>query len=110
MFITAESGQIAMAGINKKDGEKKMIGNKYLWSVALSVFLLGLSLQNLSADTPKVKGKLKEVQAALARFKDPLKAVRAGYLSTVGCVIMAQGRHGHPLRQWPLDRTPAGPR
>ena len=71
-----------------------MIGNKFLWSVVGSVFLLGLSLQNLSAHMPKVEGKLKEVQDALAVFKDPLKAIRAGYLSSVGCVMMPKGAMG----------------
>ncbi len=72
-----------------------MIGKMRLWSVMLSVFLLGLSLQSLSAgEMPKVTGKLKEVQAALEQFKDPIKAVRAGYLSTVGCIVMPKGGMG----------------
>lgn len=71
-----------------------MIGNKFLWSVVGSVFLLGLSLQSVSADPPRVKGELKKVQAALAVFKDPLKAIKAGYLSTVACVSFPKGAMG----------------
>ena len=72
-----------------------MIRKIHFCSVIFFVFLLGISLQNLSAgEMPKVSGKLKELQAALEPFKDPIKAVRAGYLSTVGCIVMPKGGMG----------------
>ena len=72
-----------------------MIGKTHQWSVILAVFLLGISLQNLSAgEMPRVTGKLKEVQAALEKFKDPIYAIRSGYLSTVGCIMMPKGSMG----------------
>ena len=72
-----------------------MIGKASFWCGAVSILLMGLLTQSLTAgEMPKVSGQLKEVQAAMERYKDPINAIRDGYLSTVGCVMMPKGAMG----------------
>lgn len=59
------------------------------------VLLFGILAQGVSAgEMPSVSPEMKRVQTALARYKDPLKAIHDGYLSTVGCVMMPKGGMG----------------
>lgn len=50
---------------------------------------------------------LAEVREALARYSDPLVAIRDGYFSTVGCVVYPQGGMGvHFLNPALIGPTP----
>ena len=58
----------------------------------LAIVLLGstivthLPAQAPAAPSPAVTAQLDRVRAALEKYRDPIKAVHDGYLSTVGCV------------------------
>ncbi len=53
------------------------------------------------AGTPAVTPELEKVRAGLERYRDPVVAVREGYLSTVGCVEYPAGGHEHTMNYAP---------
>lgn len=62
---------------------------------AIAATMLLLPLAAASADElPKVPPELEGLQKSLAAYKDPVKAVHDGYLSTLGCIVYPDGAMG----------------
>ena len=68
------------------------------WGIGITALLLS-SLQPADAgaaeaNVPALPPALAETRAALAKYADPVVAVRDGYFSTLGCVYYANGGMG----------------
>jgi hypothetical protein len=64
-------------------------------AIATCAAVLGGSASALAEElSPEVNAQLDATRAALEPFKDPIFAVRSGYLSTLGCVYYASGAMG----------------
>ncbi|HEX6979741.1 MAG TPA: hypothetical protein VF342_10625 [Alphaproteobacteria bacterium] len=80
-------------------------------TVAFALALVALSTHgpDASAEAPSVKlsPELERVRDQLARYKDPVVAVRDGYFSTLGCVHYKDGAMGvHFLNPAFISPTP----
>ncbi len=67
------------------------------WAFALALTLLaGLLTAPATAEGPhpKLSAELDRVRDQLAKYKDPVAAVRDGYFSTLGCVHFTDGAMG----------------
>lgn len=63
--------------------------------------------QSTKGSLPSVPPELKEVQAALAKYRDPVAAVRDGYHSTLGCIYYGEGGMGiHMVNMRLIGPTP----
>ena len=68
---------------------------RHLAGVACIVLLASLAQAQTSKETPpKLSAELERVRSALIKYQDPIKAVRDGYFSTVGCVRYPTGGMG----------------
>jgi hypothetical protein len=84
--------------------------------ISASVVACGLALAGAAAalvanqadvDVPQLTGELAEARDRLAKYKDPVVAVRDGYFSTLGCVHCKSGGMGvHFLNPAHISTTP----
>jgi hypothetical protein len=76
----------------------RLAGKRLAAGGALALAGLVLLGSGAGAETPaalpKVPPELEPVRAALDKYRDPVVAVRDGYLSTVGCVQYPEGGMG----------------
>ena len=70
--------------------------SKYFQVLAVLAFLATPFAEARSDHNPlpNVPPELKKVQAALAKYQDPVVAVREGFFSALGCVYFAEGAMG----------------
>ncbi len=68
------------------------------WGIAVAALLLSwfplADARAAEAAAPKLPAELEKVRVALAKYADPIVAVRDGYFSTLGCVHYANGGMG----------------
>lgn len=58
------------------------------------LFVMAAFLSGAHAEAPPLTPELEAVRTALAKYQDPIVAVRDGYLSTLGCVDYPTGGMG----------------
>jgi hypothetical protein len=60
-------------------------------SVAAIAVVLSASVSVAQAQEPSLTPELQAVRAGLEHYKDPIRAIYDGYLSTVGCIAYPEG-------------------
>lgn len=78
-----------------------------LGTLLLAGFASALIATRAEGTAPRLDGELAQVRDRLAKYKDPVAAVRDGYLSTLGCVHYQNGAMGvHFLNPAFISPTP----
>ena len=63
-------------------------------AMALATVAAAVVATNAQSSVPRLEGELAQARDRLAKYKDPVVAVRDGYFSTLGCVHYKSGAMG----------------
>jgi hypothetical protein len=74
----------------------KILHSLYLLASIAVLILVLPSTSEAQSNTP-MSAELQAAKAALAKYADPIVAVRDGYFSTVGCIDFPQGATDGPM-------------
>ena len=73
---------------------RRFLPQAFAWRSNAIVFTMAAFLSGAHAETPPLTPELEAVRTALAKYQDPIVAVRDGYLSTLGCIEYPTGGMG----------------
>jgi hypothetical protein len=75
-------------------GANRIIASAIAGALALASIAAAVVATHAQGTAPRLDGELAQVRDRLAKYKDPVVAVRDGYFSTLGCVHYKSGAMG----------------